>query len=169
MKLKEGRRIVDITLVTQGQELEFQAYIRRRVAIDPKTGCWNWTLYKTADGYGRCSLRHPTTREKWMVIPHRLSYTVFVGPIPVEMTVDHKCCNPACCNPEHLQLLSTDVNTMLGTGVGPQNHVKTHCPQGHPYDQENTYYRKNPNGKPSRNCRMCSRERQRQYYASRPR
>lgn len=36
-----------------------------------------------------------------------------------------------------------------------RNSLKTECPAGHPYDEENTYIR--PNG--SRFCRACNRER----------
>jgi hypothetical protein len=39
---------------------------------------------------------------------------------------------------------------------------KTHCPQGHPYDEANTVIERSGNGKtPSRKCRTCLRERAR--------
>lgn len=34
--------------------------------------------------------------------------------------------------------------------------VKTHCPQGHPYDEANTYVRP---GTVHRKCRTCARDR----------
>lgn len=40
--------------------------------------------------------------------------------------------------------------------MSARNAVKTHCPQGHPYDAENTSVR--PNG--NRHCRECDRFRQ---------
>jgi hypothetical protein len=42
-------------------------------------------------------------------------------------------------------------------GIAGEHHrVKTHCPQGHPYDEANTY---RPPGAPrSRKCRECMRE-----------
>lgn len=36
---------------------------------------------------------------------------------------------------------------------------KTHCPHGHPYDEENTYHYVTSRGGPGRMCRTCSRER----------
>lgn len=42
-------------------------------------------------------------------------------------------------------------------GRGVNNSSKTHCPQGHPYDDENTIKYRKPNGKFSRHCRACER------------
>lgn len=41
----------------------------------------------------------------------------------------------------------------------PANQEKTHCPKGHPYDEENTYL--HPRG--YRACRACQREHKRAY------
>lgn len=45
----------------------------------------------------------------------------------------------------------------------PPNAERTHCPQGHPYDQENTYV--NPSGQ--RHCRECMRRRTSAWRAER--
>ena len=43
---------------------------------------------------------------------------------------------------------------------------RTHCPQGHPYDEANTYVARKPDGTPKcRMCRACMRERARQRRA----
>jgi hypothetical protein len=56
------------------------------------------------------------------------------------------------------------VNVHRGVGVTAMNARKTHCPQGHVYDETNT----GPaNGNPRwRNCRACSRERRRARVAA---
>jgi hypothetical protein len=43
-------------------------------------------------------------------------------------------------------------------GTGARNRVKTHCPKGHPYDEENTLIVMSRGKHPSRQCRACHRE-----------
>jgi hypothetical protein len=61
--------------------------------VDPDTGCWNWTGYVEAGGYGLASGRRA----------HRVAWERLVGPIPPGHDLHHKCGNRRCVNPEHLQ------------------------------------------------------------------
>ena len=77
------------------------------------TPCWEWQgSIKTDSGYGRYR-----TRVNGKQVPeyaHRFSYTVFNGPIPANMVIDHLCQNRKCTNPQHLQAITNEENVRLG-------------------------------------------------------
>ena len=123
--------------------------------------CWVWTGYLNSDGYGKASAGYVDKKQK-TIGTHRAMYELYVGQIPLDLTIDHLCRNRACGNPKHLRILTISENISHGDSA---NGSKTHCPQGHEYTDENTYYWKQKNGGPSRQCRTCRRERDRQSYA----
>jgi hypothetical protein len=116
---------------------------RRHVLTDD--GCWRWIGGTNGVGYGLITLTDAMGRRTTGV--HRVAYELFHGPIPVGMTVDHICWNPPCFNPEHLQLLTPSENA-----ARQRKASKTHCVNGHPYDDVNTYWRV---GRGGRGCRAC--------------
>jgi hypothetical protein len=68
-----------------------------------------------------------------MVRIHRISYVIHHGPIPAGMVVRHKCDNPECSNPDHLEL-GTDAENVgdriargrSGLGVSGYHGVTAH-------------------------------------------
>lgn len=118
----------------------------RKVSKDVDTGCWNWTGFKDRKGYGRFQYAATDAR-----VAHQIGYGLFVGHIADGLQLDHLCRNTSCVNPEHLEPVTAAENMRRRAGL------KTHCPQGHPYDEENTYLP--PSGSPV--CRICRRRTQR--------
>lgn len=112
--------------------------------VDKTGGCWEWTAVTDGRGYGKFWF------DGRMVRAHRWSYEHVVGPIPERLQLDHLCRNRGCVNPEHLEPVTNHENTLRGVS---HQAAKTHCPQGHLYDTENTYV--DTHG--GRNCRACRR------------
>ena len=121
--------------------------------------CWVWTGYLNPYGYGHAHAGKVGGKWKTMMT-HRAMYELYVGQIPLNLTIDHLCRNTACGNPKHLRIL-----TLLENCKDNGWARKTHCPQGHEYTDENTYYSKRADGGPNRQCRTCVKERARRNYA----
>ena len=111
--------------------------------------CWMWLAGTSREGYGRFWL----ALEKKDIQAHRHSYILHFGPIPDGLELDHLCRVPKCVNPNHLEAVTHRINILRGKGASAANARATHCPQGHPYDLVNTYYR--PHYPTHRLCRAC--------------
>jgi hypothetical protein len=68
--------------------------------VERGDGCWRWTGYLSGN-YGRMRWRGQ------MVLAHRVSWMIHVGPLSATDLVLHKCAgggNPWCVNPSHLSV-----------------------------------------------------------------
>ncbi|AMD43461.1 hypothetical protein ZC03_084 [Pseudomonas phage ZC03] len=86
--------------------------VYKRVSIEDRgftinnkpSPCHIWTGPTSGNGrgggYGRMSLEGQT------VATHLVVYTHFYGYIPSRKQIDHLCKQRACCNPEHLELVT---------------------------------------------------------------
>jgi hypothetical protein len=124
--------------------------------------CWPWTASTRGGGYGQIARGG---LNNGMFTAHRVAWELLRGPIPAGYVVDHLCKNPRCCNPNHLEPVPERVNLMRGDGPAAQAARKTHCPQGHPYDEANTHI----SAKGYRQCRECGRRKQNPHYIERQR
>jgi len=75
------------------------------VRIDP-SGCWVWVAALNHKGYGLMSWQGRTRPA------HRVSYELLRGPLVEGLEIDHLCRNRACVNPDHLEQVTSQVNTL---------------------------------------------------------
>ena len=83
---------------------------------DPNA-CWLWIGSTHPSRGGR---RYGNIRVNGRVVQaHRLSYELFVGPIPEGLTIDHVrtrgCTNTLCVNPKHLEPVTVRENIRRGS------------------------------------------------------
>lgn len=111
--------------------------------------CWTWHK-STTSGYGKLWIAGK------LKSVHRLMAEWFYG--TCLECVDHVVCsNPPCVNPLHL--LPTSFlfnNTRSGCkGIASVNKSKTHCRNGHPFNDKNTMLILKASGRMQRRCRKC--------------
>lgn len=112
-----GRMYCSISCNNRSREktplhLRFWAYVETLGAEK----CWEWKGSKSR-GYGILQFGNGISPYK----AHRLSYEMFNGPIPDGMLVRHKCDNPSCVNPHHLETGTAKDNAMDASRRGRLN------------------------------------------------
>lgn len=117
--------------------------IMARVVVNDN-GCWIWQG-ATTNGYGIVGLgrRQDGTRNT-----HRVTYEHKNGPVPAGLVLDHLCRTPRCCNPDHLEAVTQQVN--VDRGIRHKGSKQSHCRKGHPLTDENTVTESG-----HRACRIC--------------
>jgi len=92
----------------------------RKAADDPErfwqkvnkgAGCWEWTAFRGADGYGRFMV------DRTPKLAHRVAFELEIGPIPAGIEVDHMCHDRGCVNPQHLRLATRSLNAQNMSGA----------------------------------------------------
>jgi hypothetical protein len=122
--------------------------------------CWEWQGCRHPIGHGRFV---PSTGKH--IYAHRFSYELVNGKIPNGLVIHHKCFNPPCVNPAHLEAITHGENLKAGPrGPAFERSQITHCPSGHEYTPENTIRKKSSWG---RECRACENRRSREQYQKR--
>lgn len=126
---------------------------------DPITGCWNWSAYKDAKGYGKI---HYLGKTQFV---HRISAHCFLryDLNSKLLVVCHKCDNPSCFNPKHLFIGTRSDNSKDCVAKGRWDGPKpwTHCRRGHELTGSNAIVRKDTGRK---YCRTCQNIRNKKRY-----
>ena len=123
-----------------------------KIVVVPN-GCYVWVGCRHGNGYGQVRVHGAG-----MCYTHRVAYEYAHGRIPKGLVIDHLCRDRACCNPDHLEVVTHGENIRRGD-AGIYNKRKTHCPKGHPLSGANLYV--DPKGR--RYCRSCARARDRAH------
>lgn len=127
--------------------------VRRRFAAKVKVaanGCWLWTGATVNKRYGKMKIDGVT------YLAHRLAWEHKYGPIPDNLTVDHKveegiCSSTLCVRPSHLQLLTRSANNWKQNGSSEFYYA---CGHSRAENSDPNY----------RGCYTCALARQRYQY-----
>lgn len=113
-----------------------------------ENGCWLWDG-ASVRGRGQFSVNNR------VVLVTRFAYQHFKGPIPQGMFVCHTCDEPRCANPDHLWLGTPRENVLdaLKKRRMAQSAKQGVCVNGHPIE--------------GRECKVCAKQRNRNYSAER--
>jgi hypothetical protein len=134
-----------------------------RVRSMPRKGTKGGLLIGSVspDGYLQVQLHEPGRMRTYR--RHQLVALAFLGPRPEGLEVLHKDGDQLNNHASNLMHGTHRRNTQQRVEDGRHFQAnKTHCPQGHPYDEANTYI--TPAG--SRQCRECTRRRMRRRSAA---
>lgn len=107
--------------------------------------------------------QHPLARRDGYVAEHRrVAWEAGVLTDP-SLDVHHRNGDRTDNRIENLEAITGAEHTRVHglKGAALRHALKTHCPQGHAYDEANTYYDRSG----GRYCRECMRRRQREHYA----
>lgn len=115
--------------------------------------CLVWQGAKNPDGYGHFGRSEGGVVTTYNV--HAVAFEAKVGPVPPGHELDHICRTPACAETQHLEPVTSLVNSMRGRNP---NFVTTRtgvCTRGHRIEGGNVYRRKDGRLR----CLACKRGR----------
>lgn len=104
-------------------------------------GCWVWKGQTNESGYG------VVFSEGIAFGAHRLIYQTLRGTIEPGLHLDHRCRNPLCVNPDHMEPVTPEEN-MRRRIIEPRPLAEV-CKRGHVFDGKRT----RPEG--GRYCKQC--------------
>jgi len=140
-----------MTVHTSDSDIEKLLLSKREIT---SYGCWLWTGAVTGNGYGTVQI------DTVQLGVHSVAARLWLKDYNPDLWTLHKCDIKRCFNPDHLFQGNNRTNQLDAVAKNRNNNTrKTHCPRGHPYDDENTVKYKN------RRCKICARNNRKIYRA----
>lgn len=140
----------------------YAAKARERIhagSIEDANGCWIWQRALDKSGYGKfkVSIAGSVT----ITGSHRAAWLAFMGSIPEALQIDHLCRVRACCNPQHMELVTASENTIRSDhsnklGKGRKGRHLHSCTK---HGREEGTLRTRRNGYLYWDCGICTRRR----------
>lgn len=124
------------------------ARLIRRIKVGQPHECWPWLGGLRSNGYGTFAVKR---NGKWtQTTAHRALYEECLGSIPDGWEIDHVVCqNRACMNIEHLEAVPLTENRKR------RDEHRTHCRNGHAYDEPGNTVIEFYKGRGRRRCLAC--------------
>lgn len=119
--------------ITEYQSKDYIGKFNKFYTTGVDNNCSVWTGGIDKGGYGQASGFFSEIGERKA---HRVSYVLAYGPIPEDLLVRHKCDNPPCIRPDHLELGTSmdnfrDMVERDRLNVSGRFKIKEKCIRGH--------------------------------------
>jgi hypothetical protein len=118
IKLKKERAAGILPRISIPAEIRFWKSVDKK-SIDE---CWEWQAGIGSHGYGVFNGNYNKP-----ILAHIYSYILAKGPVAPKMQVDHLCFNRKCVNPEHLEQVTNQENTIRMYKHKKENQRRTKC------------------------------------------
>lgn len=118
--------------------------------------CWVWTAGLFSNGYGQFWDGNKIRGA------HRYAYELAYGSLDGGLVIDHLCRNIRCVRPDHLEQVTSAVNSQRGYGcsvaaarIKEEARTRTHCKRGHLLTSETTYVTPREGWRICRPCKVA--------------
>lgn len=167
---EEARRLGDEEARRRIPSPSIAQRLLAQVRANAETECWEWTGSLMYPG-GRPYPKFDALDEQFA---HRVSFRLWIGPIPPEHLVLQACDGRFCINPFHLFTIAKgDAVRLWNTGA--KRPPATHCKRGHALTDDNVIWNTSAAYRcgirttvRTRLCRICAQDRQRRNYKKPP-